>query len=345
MQYNVNITYPLDVSHKRKARKAVAQGARRVVEAQFQDADRSRVDDHYTGYETMSTVDGLHFERVVTNGVTLHVARAGREDGPLVILLHGFPEFWYGWRSQIGALAGAGYRVWIPDQRGYNLSDKPTPVAAYALDTLTADVIGLIDAAGRERATLIGHDWGGIVTWWAALRHPDRLERVAILNAPHPAVMRRHALRHPSQLLKSWYIFFFQLPRLPEASLRRGNWRGLVRALRETSRPGTFGDADLELYRKAWAEPKALTSMIHWYRALVRHQPRPPDDLRVRVPSLLVWGARDQFLDRELAAAGASLCEDGRLVLIEEATHWLHHEEPDRVNRLLLDFLEGAKRG
>jgi len=293
----------------------------------------------------MSTVVGVQFERVETNGVSLHVARAGPEDGPLVILLHGFPEFWYGWRSQIGPLAGAGYRVWVPDQRGYNLSDKPSPVAAYALDTLTADVIGLIDAAGRERATLIGHDWGGIVAWWAALRHPDRLERVAVLNAPHPAVMRRHAIRHPSQLLKSWYILFFQLPRLPEASLRRGNWNGLERALRETSRPGTFPEAELALYRTAWSEPKALTSMIHWYRALVRHQPRPPDDLRVRIPSLLIWGARDHFLNRELATSSASLCEDGHLELIEEATHWVQHEEPDRVNRLLLDFLDESKRG
>ena len=288
----------------------------------------------------MSTIVGLQFERVETNGVRLHVARAGPEDGPLVILLHGFPEFWYGWRSQIGPLAGRGYRVWAPDQRGYNLSDKPTPVASYTLDALTEDVIGLIDAAGRERATLIGHDWGGIVAWWAALRYPDRLERVAILNAPHPAVMRRHAIRHPSQLLKSWYIAFFQLPRLPEAFLRRGDWKGLVRALGDTSRSGTFREADLELYRSAWSEPKALTSMIHWYRALVRHPPRPPEHLRIRVPSLLIWGARDHCLTRDLAASSASLCEDGRLVLIEEATHWVQHEEPVRVNRLLLDFLE-----
>jgi len=291
----------------------------------------------------MSADVGVQFDRIVTNGVTLHVARAGPEDGPLVILLHGFPEFWYGWRSQIGPLAERGYRVWVPDQRGYNLSDKPTPVAAYGLDTLTADVIGLIDAAGRERATLIGHDWGGIVAWWAALRHPGRLERLAILNAPHPAVMRRHAIRHPSQLLKSWYISFFQLPRLPEASLSRRGWKGLVRALRDTSRPGTFGEADLEHYRRAWSEPEAITSMIHWYRALVRHQPRPPDDPRVGVASLLIWGARDHFLDRGLAIASASMCDHARLEIIEEATHWVQHEEPERVNRLLIDFLQSSK--
>jgi pimeloyl-ACP methyl ester carboxylesterase len=157
--------------------------------------------------------------------------------------------------------------------------------------------------------------------------------------------MRRHAIRHPSQILKSSYILFFQLPWLPEASFRRGNWRGLERGLRDTSRPGTFVESDLALYRKAWSEPKAITSMIHWYRALVRYGPRLPDDHQVRVPSLLIWGARDHFLNRELADSSASMCERGRLEHIEEATHWVHHEEADRVNRLLLDFLEDTKRG
>jgi pimeloyl-ACP methyl ester carboxylesterase len=131
---------------------------------------------------------------ITTNGVTLHAVHSGPEGGPLAILLHGFPEFWYGWRHQIGPLAGAGHRVLAPDQRGYNTSDKPVRVADYALDLLAADVIGLIDAAGagRARAALIGHDWGGIVAWWAALRYPERIERLAVLNAPHPVAFRRY---------------------------------------------------------------------------------------------------------------------------------------------------------
>ena len=151
----------------------------------------------------------LEFQFVSTNGVRLHVARSQGNHGRLVILLHGFPEFWYGWRHQIPALAEAGFRVWAPDQRGYNLSDKPARVASYGLDELANDMIGLIDAVGKSRAAVVSHNWGGAVAWWVALRHPERIERLVILNVPHPAVMHRHLRRSLTQLLKSW---FFQLP-------------------------------------------------------------------------------------------------------------------------------------
>jgi pimeloyl-ACP methyl ester carboxylesterase len=286
--------------------------------------------------------DDPRFAFLETNGIRLHAACAGPEDGPLVILLHGFPEFWYGWRHQIGPLAEAGYRVLAPDQRGYNKSDKPAGVASYALDRLVADVVGLIDATGRRTATVVGHDWGGVVAWWLALRHADRLERIVVLNAPHPEAYRRSLLRHPLQMLRSWYILAFQIPGLPEIGLRRRNWRALERALRRTSRPGTFGAADFEHYRRAWSEPGAITAMIHWYRAGLRAHPRLPEDVRIRVPTLLIWGAQDGFLDRRLARPSVDLCDDGRLGLIEEATHWVQHEEPGRVNRLLLDALAAA---
>jgi pimeloyl-ACP methyl ester carboxylesterase len=277
--------------------------------------------------------------RIATNGITLHVARAGPEDGPAVVLLHGFPEPWSCWRHQVGPLAEAGYRVIVPDQRGYNTSDKPPRVADYALDLLAADVIGLIDAAGRAKAAVVGHDWGGVVAWWVALRHPDRVERLAILNAPHPVAFRRLLFRLPAQLLRSWYVFFFQLPRLPEANFRRANWHALARALRTTSRPGTFTDEDLDQYRRAWSEPGAIRSMIHWYRASLRHGPPTPADPKIHVPTLLLWGTGDAFIRRDAAEASLALCDDGRLEWFEGATHWLHHEEPGRVSRLLLDFL------
>ncbi|MEA2630467.1 MAG: epoxide hydrolase 4 [Chloroflexota bacterium] len=276
---------------------------------------------------------------ITTNGVALHVVRAGPEDGPAVILLHGFPEPWLCWRHQIGPLAEAGLRVLAPDQRGYNTSAKPPRVSDYALDVLAADVIGLIDASGRAQVTLVGHDWGGVVAWWVALRHPERVERLAILNAPHPAAFRRYLRHHPAQLLRSWYVFFFQLPRLPEANFRRANWHELARALRTTSRPGAFSDEDLEQYRRAWSEPGAITSMIHWYRAALRYPAPTPPDPRIHVPTLLLWGNRDAFIQRGVAEASLALCDDGRLEWFEEATHWLHHEEPERVNRLLLEFL------
>ena len=196
-----------------------------------------------------------------TNGVNLHVVMAGPQDGPLVILLHGFPEFWYGWRQQMPALAAAGYTVWAPDQRGYNRSDKPAGVGAYAIDTLAQDVAGLIEASGREQVYLVGHDWGAAVAWWVAGKYPERVKKLAILNVPHPAVMRRAVLEDAEQRKRSWYIFFFQLPWLPEQSLSQENFTNLIRSLKGSGRRGTFTDDDLAAYRQAWSQPGALTAM------------------------------------------------------------------------------------
>jgi pimeloyl-ACP methyl ester carboxylesterase len=276
---------------------------------------------------------------IATNGVRLHAVEAGPAGGPLLLLLHGFPEFWYGWRQQIAPLAAAGYHVLAPDQRGYNTSDKPRRVSAYNLDTLALDVVGLIDEAGAATARVAAHDWGGVVGWWLGVRHPQRLERLALLNAPHPAAMRRALLRSPVQRRKSSYIFFFQLPWLPERTFRRNRFAFAAKALQATSRPGTFDDADLDLYRRAWSQPGAVRSMLHWYRAALRAQPRWPASLRVRVPTLLLWGAKDRFLGRELAQASIDLCDDGRLEFIDEATHWIQHEEAERVNARLVEFL------
>jgi pimeloyl-ACP methyl ester carboxylesterase len=182
----------------------------------------------------------LEHHRVATNGVQLHVVQCGPAAGPLVVLLHGFPEFWYGWRHQIAALAAAGFRVWVPDQRGYNLSDKPRPVRGYVVDELARDVVGLIDAAGHATAAVVGHDWGAAVAWHLAAQHPARVRRVAVLNVPHPQVMGPALLRKPGQLLRSWYVFFFQLPWLPEAVVGLRGWWLARQSLRRTSRPGTF---------------------------------------------------------------------------------------------------------
>lgn len=280
-------------------------------------------------------------KKIRTNGITLNVAQSGLRDGPLLILLHGFPEFWYGWRKQIPFLAAAGYRVWAPDQRGYNLSDKPDRIAAYTVDILAADVIGLIDVAGQEKTILIGHDWGAAVAWWAAAAYPDRISRLIVMNVPHGVVMKKQLRRSVAQLRKSWYIFFFQLPWLPEALARMNRWSGVVQALLRSSRPGTFSEDDLEKYRQAWSQPNAYTSMVNWYRALIQKLPQTPADLRIRVPTLLIWGVKDKYLSREMAQPSIDLCDEGQLVFIEEATHWVQHEEPDRVNALIEEFLRG----
>lgn len=272
------------------------------------------------------------------NGVTLHCIEAGPENGPLVILLHGFPELWWGWRYQIDPLAEAGFRVLVPDQRGYHLSDKPEGRRAYDLDTLAKDVIGLADALGRKTFSLVGHDWGGLVAWWTASRYPDRIAKLVVLNAPHPSVAGSYMRSHPSQMVKSLYVGFFQIPRLPEAMLSANGYRSLKDALLRTSRRDTFSDEDIAQYEKAWSQPGALTAMLNWYRAL----PFKPDmkDSAVRSPTLVIWGSRDRFLEKGLAEASLSLCETGDVRWIENATHWVQHEEPDAVNAALVDFLK-----
>jgi epoxide hydrolase 4 len=279
-----------------------------------------------------------------TNDIRLHVVQAGPADGPQVILLHGFPEFWYSWRKQIPALVEAGYRVWAPDQRGYNLSDKPKGLDAYKLEKLAADVVGLMAATGRDKVFLVGHDWGAVMAWWIALHNPQRLEKMVVLNVPHPVVMLRTLQSSFTQLGKSWYVFFFQIPWLPEVLARANNWRTSLRALQASGRSDTFSEADLERYREAWSQPGAFTAMLNWYRASVQRRPSQRlSSVRITVPTLLIWGVHDVALSREMAQPSIDLCDNGRLVFIEEATHWVQHDEPTRVNQLLLAFLNGLE--
>jgi pimeloyl-ACP methyl ester carboxylesterase len=281
----------------------------------------------------------IHLERAPTNGITLNVAQAGPAEGQLLILLHGFPEFWYGWRKQIPALAHAGFCVWAPDQRGYNLSDKPTSARDYTLDKLAADIAGLIAASGRRRAVVVGHDWGGAVAWWLAANSPELVERLIILNVPHPLVMRRLLLTNPRQLLRSWYMFVFQLPRLPEWSARRNHWQGVVRAMKASSRPQAFTDNDFERYRQAWSQPGAYSSMLSWYRAIFRYGVPRPKNRRILPPTLVLWGDQDRFIRPEAADASLALCDTGRLIRYQAATHWLQHEEAADINQQIANFV------
>jgi epoxide hydrolase 4 len=276
-----------------------------------------------------------------TNGIKLHVVMAGPEDGQPVILLHGFPEFWYGWRKQIPALAKAGYRVIVPDQRGYNLSDKPRGVKSYHIDMLVGDILGLIEALGYQKVNLVGHDWGAAVAWEIAMRHLERLHRLGILNVPHPAVMRNFLRRgDPEQLRRSWYIFAFQIPWLPEYFLCKDDWRNTVRVLRGSGKIHTFTDEDIAKYKQAWSQPGALTAMINWYRAAVRHWPKLPKDMCVKVPTLMIWGMQDVALSHRMARLSMDYCSNGKLVFFEDATHWVQHDEAENVNQLLVKFLE-----
>ena len=292
---------------------------------------------------TANTADDLPGESVAvdTNGISLHTRQAGPEDGPLVVLLHGFPEFWYGWHRQIKPLADAGYRVIVPDQRGYNRSDKPDGVDSYHIKTLAADVVGLLDAADRETAAVAGHDWGAAVAWWLALSYPERIESLTAVNVPHPTVMETTLRNSLSQLRKSWYMFAFQLPALPEAISTVNNCRVLRRGLTNSSRPGTFSATDLERYRAAWQQPDALTAMINWYRAMGRYRPQPPRQ-QVSVPTLVMWGQQDEFLASTMAEESLDYCDDAELVSFPSATHWVLHERSKRTAEKLLTHINAS---
>ena len=271
--------------------------------------------------------------------VTLHYLEAG--DGPLVVLLHGFPEFSYGWRQQIAPLVEAGFRVVAPDLRGYNLSSKPAGYTAYTADKLATDVRGLIRELGAESAMVVGHDWGGTVAWTLAMNHPEVVDRLVILNAAHPRKLNE-GLRNLRQLLRTWYFFYFQFPGLPERRARRWHWRFFKRFLRDARPPYTAEEIDR--YVEAWSRPGAATAMIDYYRAAVRLGSK--QELRpVTAPTLVIWGQGDRYLGPKLAEPHHEDVPNlDRVERLPDASHWVHHDEAERVNELLVDFfaLDGS---
>jgi pimeloyl-ACP methyl ester carboxylesterase len=277
---------------------------------------------------------------IESNTVKLHVVVAGDPRGRPVILLHGFPEFWYGWRCQIPALASAGFRVIIPDQRGYNLSDKPIGVNAFRVAELSQDILNLLDHLGLEKADIIGHDWGAAIAWNLAINFPRRVEHLVIMNVPHPGVLWNFLHHSPRQVLKSWYVGFFQIPALPEWLLGLNDHALAQRLLTSSGRPGTFTPADLSEYKQAWAQPGALTAMINWYRAAFRNRSPMAATQRVIVPTLVLWGKRDVALRSEMAQRSIELCDNGQLIYFEDASHWVQLDEAEAVNQYLLEFLK-----
>ncbi len=279
------------------------------------------------------------------NGIRMHVVESGPDDGPVVIFLHGFPEFWYGWRRQIGFFADQGYRVVVPDQRGYNLTAKPVAIAAYRVRELMQDVVELIAALGAGKVYLAGHDWGAAVAWGLAAFHPHLLHKVVVINVPHPTVMRATLRTQLDQLRRSWYIFFFQLPLLPQWLISLGGYYMMRRSLRKTSRPGTFTDEDLRHYVNAWSRPGSFRSMLNWYRAAIRYQ-NPgavSQGTTIDVPLLILWGAQDAFLRADMAPKSLQRCRQGQLRVFPDATHWVHHERSAEVNDAMHRFFrEGS---
>ncbi|MCM3902970.1 MAG: alpha/beta hydrolase [Pyrinomonadaceae bacterium] len=287
------------------------------------------------------------------NGIRLHYAESG-SGNDLVILLHGFPEFWYSWRHQLIPL-GRRFHVVAPDMRGYNLSEKPPRVEDYSIDVLVNDVIGLIDHFGATKAAIVGHDWGAGVAWAVAQKYPERVSKLAVLQVPPAAAWRANLTI--SQLLRSWYMFFFQLPRIPEWVIRKNNFKGLDGVFKEkVVRAGSFTDADVAAYRKALSQPGALTSAINYYRANVfrimrgskpaaTSEPSTQTEIRkgrgVRVPTLFIFGEQDfAILPRTVRGVADYVDAPYSELRIADSGHWVQNEAVEEVNAALLEFLE-----
>jgi epoxide hydrolase 4 len=282
----------------------------------------------------------LHYEMIQTRGLRFEVATHGHGDR-LALLLHGFPESAHSYRYQIDLLTGLGYRVWAPNMRGYGKTDKPPGRRAYTLDKLVQDVTDLIDASGARSVTLIGHDWGGVVAWYYAMHGARALARLVVMNCPHPARFRQ-GLRSPAQLRRSWYMFFFQLPWLPEYVIRRNDFALFEKVGRGTAvHKENIRDVDLAVAREVASQPGALTSMLHYYRAMPL---APRASLRsgrrtIAVPTLLLWGERDAALGKELSEGTERYVSDLTVRYLPDASHWVQQDDPVGVNQALASWL------
>lgn len=288
----------------------------------------------------MVDANGLRFH-VVIQEPTAPVTPRG-EYPPLVLLLHGFPEFWYSWRHQIPALAAAGFRVAAPDLRGYNDSDKPDEIEAYRISAIVDDIAGIIAALGHETAVIVGHDWGGAAAFAFAIQKPGMTRGLCVLNSPHPTAFARELSRgNVEQLRKSWYMFFFQFPDVPEAMLAADKFRMLRAWAYGHARKGTFSGRDIARYVEAFSKPGALTGAINWYRASFRRGfPAVRSLARIEAPTLVIWGERDHFLGRELTV-GMRRFFSGPFAIryLAGVSHWVQQEAAGKVNAMLIKFI------
>jgi pimeloyl-ACP methyl ester carboxylesterase len=280
-----------------------------------------------------------HFTEQV-GSIRMHYVLEG--SGPLVVLLHGFPEFWWSWRLQIAPLVEAGYRVAAPDLRGYNETERSGP---YDLDTLASDVAALVEHLGESRATIVGHDWGGVITWHIASTRPEICERAVVMNAPHPAAFKHAILHSFRQIRRSWYMFFFLLPWLPELRLQKDGARLIKRIyLANAVDRSNFTDAAVRPFREAMAKPGAATAAIGYYRAAFRYALTKGASVArspvIKQQTLLIWGKDDRALDyEELVPPTSRWVPNLRIEPIERCGHFVHQERPEVVNGLLIDFL------
>jgi pimeloyl-ACP methyl ester carboxylesterase len=289
---------------------------------------------------------GIQQRFIEANGLRFELAEAGTAQSPkLAILLHGFPELNFSWRHQMPMLAEQGWRVWAPNLRGYGMSDRPDGIAAYRLHNLLEDVGALIDAAKAEypaeEIMIVAHDWGAVIAWMFAIRQIRPIDRLVIMNVPHPKCAERE-LKHWRQLRKSWYIFFFQLPFVPEKMLLANDAKAVRRAFFESAaHKDRFAKSDLDVYAKAAQLPGAMQAMLNYYRALMRYaDDRDPGDASVRVPTLVIWGENDLALDIHLLDGMEQWVLNLTLHRLPGISHWVQQDAPDKVNRIMTDWLQ-----
>lgn len=292
-----------------------------------------------------SLQSGWQHQFVETNNIRLHCVTQG--EGELVVLLHGFPEFWYSWRHQIPVLSRH-FKVVVPDLRGYNYSDKPS--SGYDLDTLTQDVMGLIKSLGYTKAHIVGHDWGGAIAWHLAQKFPQMLDRLVILNAPHPQQMVKELSTNFDQLRRSWYMFAFQIPGIPEWLIQQNIKDFVLNVFRgQAVRKGAFSAEDNQIYQEALEKPGVLAAALNYYRQLLNPQQflNPQNWLQtlnsvpqlIQAPTLVLWGQEDSMLSQHLTEGMAKLvAAPFQLKLIPQCGHWIQQEVPQTVNRELVSF-------
>lgn len=281
---------------------------------------------------------------VAANGIRFHVAECGEGDR-LALFLHGFPECWYSWRHQLPLLARLGYRAWAPDLRGYGESDRPAAMADYRIETLMDDVAGLIDASGARETVLLAHDWGGIIAWWFAIRRIRPLDKLVVMNLPHPAAFERE-LWTLKQLRRSWYAVVFQVPLLPEKLLGARDYRAVREAFRSSAiDKSRFPDEVVQVYQDAAARPGALTAMVNYYRAYGRGGGRGRQHRlgcgTIETPTLLIWGEEDIALCKETTYGTEKWVPNLTLRYLPGVSHWVQQEAPEAVNAMLDAFLTG----
>ena len=297
---------------------------------------------------TQSGAEPWHFEKLtLDSGLNMRVARAGAAGTLMVVMLHGFPECWYSWRHQLRALSSS-FDCVVPEMRGYGETDAPRGVANYTLDKLVGDVTDLVHALGRERAVIVGHDWGGAVAWATALKRPEVVERLIVMNCPHLKRMSEELRHNARQMMRSWYMAFFQLPRLPEAMFRAGNYRALDRALQGNAiRKDAITDADLRYFHEAFRNPYSISAAINYYRAnfrsgfMARTGGGGWIDRKIAAPTMLIWGEQDFALGKELTYNMEPLFTGPfEIDYIPSAGHWVQQEEPELVSAYMREFLK-----